>query len=190
MRGRNGENHEQKDTGNAVLCKGGTLPPTDPKSTQLISTIVKTANQMTGRSRVQGYNVLLIYAPGREKILMCKRRKDPYKGLLNLTGGKIKAGEDGLSAAYREMREETGITDDDIILFHLMDFTYHCYACYVEVYVGELKRDISVCGDENELFWIDAKSNFFDSAIFAGKGNIGHIVAEMNHYAAQINAKT
>ena len=56
---------------------------------------------------MQGYNVILIYNSNREKILMCKRSKEPFKGLFNLVGGKIENGEDGLSAAYREMIEET-----------------------------------------------------------------------------------
>lgn len=55
---------------------------------------------------------------------MCKRSREPFKGLLNLVGGKIENNEDGLSAAYREMFEETSITYNDIRLSHLMDFTY------------------------------------------------------------------
>ena len=40
---------------------------------------------------------------------MCHRQKPPYQGLYNLVGGKAEDGEDGLHAAYRELREETGI---------------------------------------------------------------------------------
>lgn len=127
---------------------------------------------------MQGYNLLLIYNTNCEKILMCKRRKEPFKGLFNLVGGKIELDENGLSAAYREMFEETSIMADNIILTHLMDFTYYCSSCYVEVYVGKLKSDVAVSGDENELFWIDSNSNFFDNTVFAGGGNIGHIIRE------------
>jgi 8-oxo-dGTP diphosphatase len=105
---------------------------------------------------------------------MCKRRKEPYKGLYNLVGGKIEPGEDGLTAAYRELKEETGIAD--IRLVHLMDFVYHQKdSCRVEVYAGRLTRDAEVYGDENELAWLDITENFFDISRFAGEGNIGHI---------------
>ena len=126
--------------------------------------------------------MILIYDRNREKILMCKRSKEPFKGLLQLVGGKIENGEDGLSAAYREMLEETSIPFNVIRLSHLMDFTYYYSDCYVEVYVGKLKNDVVVNGDENELFWIDADKDFFDKNTFAGDGNIGHIIEETKYY--------
>ncbi|RUS46132.1 NUDIX hydrolase [Cohnella sp. AR92] len=131
---------------------------------------------------MQGYNVIMVYSRDKQRLLMCKRLKDPYKGLSNLVGGKIESGEPGLEAAYRELREETGITREDISLRHLMDFTYYVQDCYVEVYVGRLKRDADVFGDENELYWSDLEQDFFDSSLFAGEGNIGHMLeqVEMN----------
>ena len=123
---------------------------------------------------MQGYNVIWVFNPPSDKVLMCKRRKDPYKGLYNLVGGKIEQNEDGLAAAYRELREETGICDIEI--FHLMDFTYFLSdACLVEVYFGRLSREEDAQGDENELVWVGADENFFDMSRFAGEGNIGHI---------------
>ena len=106
---------------------------------------------------------------------MCKRHKQPYKGLYNLVGGKIEPGEDSLSAAYRELKEETSIADIELV--HLMDFTYYLADdCCLEVYVGKLEQEISVHGDEKELAWIDINENFFDMTRFAGEGNIGHIL--------------
>jgi 8-oxo-dGTP diphosphatase len=105
---------------------------------------------------------------------MCKRHKQPYKGLYNLVGGKIEPGEDGTNAAYRELKEETGITEIELV--HLMDFTYYqTDSCRVEVYAGRLARDTEVCGDEKELVWLDITEDFFDKTRFAGEGNIGHI---------------
>lgn len=127
---------------------------------------------------MQGYNVIMVYSADGERLLMCKRRKDPYKGLSNLVGGKIDAGEPGLVAAYRELREETGITREDIELRHMMDFTYYFHRCYVEVYVGRLKGEVKVVGEENDLYWSDLDRDFFDMTLFAGEGNIGHMIEQ------------
>ena len=59
---------------------------------------------------MRGYNVIVVYNENADKILMCKRKKDPYKGLANFVGGKIEKNENGLDAAYRELEEETTIT--------------------------------------------------------------------------------
>lgn len=129
---------------------------------------------------MQGYNVLMVYSNDMKTLLMCERLRDPYKGLSNFVGGKIEDGETGMEAAYRELFEETGISKADVTLHHVMDFTYYVHQCYVEVYVGRLKRDIQVSGDENELYWTDLKQNFFDMSRYAGEGNIGHMIEQVN----------
>mgnify|MGYP002676872087 CR=1 FL=1 len=73
---------------------------------------------------MQGYNAIVVFNENADKMLMCKRRKNPYKGLFNFVGGKIELDESGIDAAYRELEEETAITQNDIVLTHLMDFTY------------------------------------------------------------------
>ncbi|MGZ9586707.1 NUDIX hydrolase [Paenibacillus marinisediminis] len=129
---------------------------------------------------MQGYNVIMVYNKSLDKLLMCKRLKDPYKGLSNLVGGKIEDGETGIDSAYRELYEETSIAQEDITLHHLMDFTYYVQNCYVEVYVGKLKHDVHAYGDENKLYWSDLTPDFFDMSLYAGEGNIGHMVAQVN----------
>ena len=129
---------------------------------------------------MQGYNLIVVYNTSADRMLMCRRKKEPYKGLSNFVGGKIEQGEDGYSAAYRELFEETSICAEDIKLTHLLDFTYHVDKCYVEVYVGRLKREVQVYGDENDLYWTDLKHDFFSLDEYAGEGNIGHI---MEHIA-------
>jgi len=44
-----------------------------------------------------------------ECLLLIRRTKPPYQGLLGLPGGKMEPGETPLAAARREMREETGL---------------------------------------------------------------------------------
>lgn len=129
---------------------------------------------------MQGYNLVVIYNESADKILMCKRLKNPYKGLSNFIGGKIEKNEESLTAAYRELREETAIEREDVFLTHLMDFTYYLDDCYVEVFVGKLNKNIAVFGDENKLYWSDLDCDFFDSSKYAGEGNIGHIMEHVN----------
>ena len=127
---------------------------------------------------MQGYNIVVVFDKRRERVLLCRRRKEPYKGLLNFVGDKIEPGEEGLAAAYRELREETGLTEADISLFHFMDFTYYLHApCRLEVYAGRLKGPAQARGEENQLIWQDAKEDMFDRTRFAGMGNMGHIMA-------------
>lgn len=126
---------------------------------------------------MQGYNLIVVFDKSFSKMLMCKRLKEPYLGLMNFVGGKIEQGESGIDAAYRELFEETAIERQSIDLIHLMDFSYPLDPCYVEVYVGRLKEDVAISGEENTLFWqTDMEDNFFDMSKYAGEGNIGHIL--------------
>ena len=125
---------------------------------------------------MQGFNVIAVFSPDCEKMLMCKRVKDPYKGLYNMVGGKIEQGENGYTAAFRELFEESGITEADIGLVHLMDFSYPLDHCYVEVYAGRLTHDVELHEEKNPLLWMSVNENYFDMSRFAGEGNIGHIM--------------
>lgn len=48
-------------------------------------------------------NLVIVFNKNRDKVLMCQRRKDPYKGKLNFVGGKVQKGESSECAAYREL---------------------------------------------------------------------------------------
>lgn len=131
---------------------------------------------------MQGYNCIMVYNHNNDKLLFCKRTKDPYKGLYNLVGGKIEKNEDGFVAAYRELREETGIDSSKITLSHMMDFTYYNQNCYVEVYVGRLREEVILREEKHPLEWLSLDEDFFDCDRFAGEGNIGHMVEQVNIY--------
>ena len=67
------------------------------------------------------YNCIIVFNKIKDRVLFCKRQKDPYKGLYNFVGGKVEPGEDSETAAYRELFEETGITRRQIRLYRLME---------------------------------------------------------------------
>jgi len=131
---------------------------------------------------MQGYNCIMVFSQDNKKILFCKRTKDPYKGLYNLVGGKIEENEDGFEAAYRELKEETGISVNDISLNHMMDFTYFNQNCCVEVYAGRLIHDVTLIDEQHPLEWLSTDENFFDWTKYAGEGNIGHMVEQVKIY--------
>ena len=124
-------------------------------------------------------NVIIVYNKDEDKILMCKRKKEPYKGKFNLVGGKVEENEDELHAAYRELEEESGITSNDISLSSLMNLQYKVSDMELEVYVGRLNKDVEVIEEVNKLYWMDAKENFYDGQKYAGEGNIGHMIKQV-----------
>lgn len=125
------------------------------------------------------YNVIVVFDKNMEKTLMCKRTKEPYMGMYNLVGGKIEKDNDGLNEAYRELYEETNISDKDISLEHFMNIEYIVFDKMIEVYYGVLNKDVVLIEEVNKLEWVNMDDNFFDMNRYAGEGNIGHIIEEI-----------
>ncbi|MDO4977530.1 MAG: NUDIX hydrolase [Eubacteriales bacterium] len=121
-------------------------------------------------------NCIVVFDKEKEKILFCKRMKDPYKGLYNFVGGKVEEKETDLEAAYRELSEETGITNQEIELFPLMDFTYYQQDFILQIYVGKLQNEVTLVEEKNPLIWLTLDEDFCNPKRFAGDRNIGHIV--------------
>lgn len=126
------------------------------------------------------FNISIVYNKDEDKILMCYRSKEPYKDKYNFVGGKLGDNETELEGAYRELYEETGITKNDIVLTHLMNFQYKFIDMELEVFVGKLNKEIELIEEVNKLYWIDKNENFFDDKKFAGEGNIGHMLLLVN----------
>lgn len=124
-------------------------------------------------------NVIVIFNKELTKVLLCKRTKEPYKGMYNFVGGKIEKDNDGFNEAYRELYEETNITKDDVALTYFMKLSYIKWKKEIEVYYGKLNKEVTLVEEINKLEWISLKDNFFDMKKYAGEGNIGHIIAEI-----------
>jgi 8-oxo-dGTP diphosphatase len=67
-----------------------------------------------------------------------------------------------------------------------MDFTYYFQDCYVEMYTGKLLHAVELREEVHPLLWMGLEHNFFDISRFAGEGNIGHMIEQVNLYRDQI----
>ena len=102
-------------------------------------------------------NIIVIFDKDITSTLMCKRTKEPYKGMYNFVGGKIE-NDNGLEEAYRELYEETGITSNNLVeigrvLHHSHKSFYVEYLCITDV-----DEDSVVLqeGETSDYKWITA----------------------------------
>ena len=121
-------------------------------------------------------NCIVVFNKDKDKVLFCKRMKDPYKGMYNFVGGKLEEGETSEAAAYRELYEETGISAEQIKLYRLMDLTYYLQGFVLEIYVGMLHEDPELREELNPLEWLSLSRDFTDKNLYAGEQNIQHII--------------
>lgn len=61
--------------------------------------------------------VIFLFSKDHKKMLLMKRKKEPYKDCWNGIGGKIEENETEIQAAIRECKEETGIVLSNPKLF-------------------------------------------------------------------------
>ena len=121
-------------------------------------------------------NCIVVFNNEKDKILFCKRKKNPHKGLYHFVGGKLESEETSEAAAYRELQEETGISRKDIRLYRLMDLTYYHLRFVLEIYVGVLNHEKALLEEVNPLEWMTLDEDFTDRNRFAGEQNIVHII--------------
>ncbi len=125
------------------------------------------------------FNVVIVINAKKDEVLMCHRTKNPYLNLYNLVGGKVEALESNEEAAYRELYEESNISRNDIKLVHLMNFQYLVNSTEIQVFYGILENDVKLIDEKHKLYWISLDNDFFDSKTFAGEGNIGHMIMQL-----------
>ena len=85
----------------------------------------------------QGIHVIIsifTIEKGITKVLLIKRKNDPYKGLWALVGGALYNNEELLDGIKREIKEKTGIENIDI----------HFSSVYGEVNRSPLKRMVAI----------------------------------------------
>ena len=127
-------------------------------------------------------NLIVVFNKNLDKVLLCIRAKEPYKGMYNFVGGKVEENETNDEAAYRELFEETGISSNDIELDHFMDLNYFRYGNNLQVYYGILKHDVKLVEEKNKLEWKTINDELLNNEKFAGNYNIPHIIRQIKVY--------
>ena len=127
-------------------------------------------------------NLIVVFNTNLDKVLFCIRAKEPYKGLYNFVGGKVEDNESNDDAAYRELLEETGISNEDIELEHFMDLNYFKYENNLQVYYGILKNEVTLVEEKNKLEWVTINEELLNNEKFAGNYNIPHIIKQIKVY--------
>ena len=127
-------------------------------------------------------NLIVVFNKNLDKVLFCIRAKEPYKGKYNFVGGKVEKNESNDDAAYRELFEETGISNKDIVLEHFMDLNYFKYENNLQVYYGILKHEVTLIEEKNKLKWVTITDELLDNSKFAGNYNIPHIIKQIKVY--------
>ena len=127
-------------------------------------------------------NLIVVFNTNLDNVLFCIRAKEPYKGLYNFVGGKVEENESNDNAAYRELFEETGISNQNIELEHFMDLNYFKYENNLQVYYGILKHEVDLVEEKNKLEWVAINEKLLDNSKFAGNYNIPHIIRQIKVY--------
>ena len=127
-------------------------------------------------------NLIVVFDTDLKNVLFCIRAKEPYKGLYNFVGGKVEKNETNDEAAYRELYEETGISNQDIELDHFMDLNYFKYENNIQVYYGILKHEVTLVEEKNKLEWVTINDDLLDNSRFGGNYNIPHIIRQIKVY--------
>ena len=127
-------------------------------------------------------NLIVVFNEDLNKALFCIRAKEPYKGLYNFVGGQVEEKESNYDAAYRELFEETGISNNDIELDYFMDLNYYKYGNNIQVFYGILKHEVNLIEEKNKLEWVIINDELLNNEKFAGNYNIPHIIAQIKKY--------
>lgn len=118
----------------------------------------------------------LVFDENYENLLLMRRKKEPYTGLLNGIGGKIDNGETPHEAVKREFYEETNFDEIDLDLLVTMVFENE----HLHVFSGSMPlQDIIIKENHEGVYdWYEIDDSFFDcmNNDLAGGGNLPYFI--------------
>jgi 8-oxo-dGTP diphosphatase len=111
-----------------------------------------------GRRRYQAVIRVLVFLRNGEDVLLLKGAPDKriWANLYNGVGGHVEVDEDIYSAARREVKEETGLTVDELLLKAVVniDAGSRELGILMFAFVGTIDRRDTVASIEGTLQWI------------------------------------
>lgn len=109
------------------------------------------------------------------KILLVKRGEEPFKGLYSLPGGFLRPGETIESAALRELKEETGLSDAKLIPLKTYsepqrDPRGWVISCAFAALTRTIEPDTAEMSDAESSCWLTVEMR--NSVILLGDGEV------------------
>jgi 8-oxo-dGTP diphosphatase len=112
----------------------------------------------SGPDRYRAIPRVLVFLRNSQEILLLKGAPDKriWPNLFNGVGGHVEAHEDVLTAARREIREETGLTVADLDLKAVVniDASDGSLGIIMFVFVGRSQGEETIASREGELHWV------------------------------------
>lgn len=121
------------------------------------------------------YVLGLVFDEYLGKVVLIKRNKNPYEGMLNGLGGKVEEGESGLEAMQREWKEETN-TVKNLSFYNTVNMSFdngntlEVYTAFIEARTIELPYETK----EGQVSWYDVNE------VLAG--DAGPMAEELSYY--------
>lgn len=105
---------------------------------------------------MQSYTLTIIFNEDKSKLLMCYNQKLEK---LNFVVGKRVATESFERASYRELFEQTGITEEDVKLEFVREEIVFLKDCewHMWITVGVLNKEVALKVEKNPLLWLSVK---------------------------------
>lgn len=138
---------------------------------------------------IQQYSVILLFSENGSKILLQKKDRTDFKGMLNGVGGKVEDGEKPLDGALRELMEETTLKKDDLLSFQWigrLTLPIQCDKVHADknpdlwFYAGIVKDGVEVKHNDNEtedVNWYPLDKNIpITNKSLAGDGNLTYFI--------------
>ncbi len=117
-------------------------------------------------NRYAAYPRTLVFLLNGDDVLVIRRSMQAriFPGVFNGIGGHVERGEDVLTSAIREVREETGLELQELWLRGVISIAHSQYrdsvageeepGALVFVFVGRTDRRAVAASDEGELCWV------------------------------------